>query len=337
MPAAPIALDVMGGDRGPAEIVAGGVTAARDDGATVILVGRASEIEPELKRLGASGVEVVDAPDVIGMDESPLAAVRAKPESSLVASVGLVRSGRASGFVSTANSGALVAAAVTGMRRIRGIERPAMATLFPTERGHVMLVDVGANVDSKAEHLLQFGIMGATYMELVLGRASPRVGLLSNGTEEGKGNAVVREASDLLRASDLNFVGNMEGKDVYGHKADVVVMEGFVGNVFLKTSEATSEFVLGVLRAEAKTSALGILGGLMLRPTIGKIRRRTDWQEFGGAPLLGIQGVGAKAHGRSDARAIRSAVRVARHAAEVGLPEAIRRSITQDQPVAVDS
>jgi glycerol-3-phosphate acyltransferase PlsX len=337
MPAAPIALDVMGGDRGPAEVIAGGVSAAREDGADVVLVGRAAEIEPELKRLGATGIEIVDAADVIGMDESPLAAVRAKPESSLVVSVGLVRSGRVSGFVSPANSGALVAAAVTGMRRIRGVERPAMAALFPTEQGHCLLVDVGANAESKAEHLQQFAVMGATYMELVLGRASPRVGLLSNGTEEGKGNAVVRDAFELLRAGDLNFVGNLEGKDIYGHRADVVVMDGFVGNVTLKVAEATSEFVQGVLRAEAKRSLLGILGGLLLKPTLGRIKRRVDWQEFGGAPLLGVQGVAAKAHGRSDARAIRSAVRVARHAAEVGLPEAIRRRLTQDQPVAVDS
>jgi glycerol-3-phosphate acyltransferase PlsX len=335
MAPAPIALDVMGGDHGPGEVIAGGVAAARDDGASVILVGRASLIEAELARLGAgaSAVEVVDAPDVIGMDESPLTAVRAKPESSIVVAVGLVRSGRARGFVSPGNSGAVMAAAVFGMGRIRGVERPALATLFPTLQGRCLLVDVGANTDCKAEQLRQFGVMGGIYYELMFDQPRPRIGLLSNGEEEGKGNAAVREAFHLLRSSQLNFVGNVEGKDIAHHLADVVVMDGFVGNVTLKVAEGTSAFVQQLLREEAKRTPLGILGGLLLKPTIGRMRRRTDWQEFGGAPLLGVDGVCAVAHGRSDARAIRSAVRVARHAAEAGLPDAIRRGLQVSAPL----
>lgn len=326
----------MGGDRGPREVIAGGVAAARDDGADLVLVGRGSLIEAELVRLGAAafGLEVVDAPDVIEMDESPLTAVRAKPESSIVVGVGLVRSGRASGFVSPGNSGAVMAAAVFGMRRIPGVERPALATLFPTLQGRCLLVDVGANVDCKPEQLLQFGIMGATYFELMFDRPSPRVGLLSNGEEEGKGNAAVREAFDLFRASRLNFVGNVEGKDLGHHLADVVVMDGFVGNVTLKVAEGTYAFVRQLIGEEAKKTPLGILGGLLLMPTIRRLGRRIDWEEFGGAPLLGVDGVCAIAHGRSDARAIRSAVRVARHAAEAGLPEAIRRGIEAAEPVS---
>jgi glycerol-3-phosphate acyltransferase PlsX len=238
-----------------------------------------------------------------------------------------VRQGRAKGFVSPGNSGAVYAAAVFGMGRTRGVERPALATLFPTLHGRCLLVDVGANVDCKAEQLLQFGIMGATYFELMCDQPRPRVGLLSNGEEEGKGNAAVREAYDLLRASQLNFVGNVEGKDVAHHLADVVVMDGFVGNVTLKVAEGTGAFVKQLISQEAKKTPLGILGGLLLLPTLRRIGRRIDWQEFGGAPLLGVDGVCAVAHGRSDARAIRSALRVAGHAAEAGLPEAVRRGI----------
>src|SRR5262245_1271175 len=337
MAPAPLARDVMRGDRGPGEVTAGGVTAVRDDGAAVVLVGRAVQIEAELARLGAAsiGIEVVDAPDVIGMHESPLTAVRSKPGSSIVVGVGLVRSGRAKGFVSPGNSGAVMAAAVFGMGRIRGVERPALATLFPTLEGRCLLVDVGANVDCKPEQLLQFGIMGGTYFELMFERPRPRIGLLSNGEEEGKGNAAVREAFDLLRASQLNFVGNVEGKDLAHHLADVVVMDGFVGNVTLKVAEGTGAFVQQLIREEAKKTPLGILGGLLLKPTIGRMRRRTDWQEYGGAPLLGVDGVCAVAHGRSDARAIRSAVRVARHAAEAGLPDAIRRGIQAAEAVPI--
>ena len=336
MSAARIALDVMGGDRGPGVVIAGGVAAARDDGADLVLVGHGGLIESELDRLGAAsiGIEVVDAPDVIGMDESPLAAVRAKPDSSVVVATGLVRAGRVKGVVSPGNSGAVIAAAVLGMRRIRGVERPALATLFPTLEGRCLLVDVGASADCKAEHLLQFAVMGATYFEVMFDRPRPRVGLLSNGEEEGKGNAAVREAFELLRASGLNFVGNVEGKDLAHHLADVVVMDGFVGNVTLKVAEGTGAFVKQLLREEAKKTPLGLLGGLLLMPTLRRINRRIDWEEFGGAPILGVDGVCALAHGRSDARAIRSAVRVARHAAEVGLPEAIRRGIEAAEPVA---
>lgn len=327
--ARPIALDVMGGDLGPGEIVAGAIDAARRDQAGVILVGRQSDIERELGRRGGQppGIEVVDAPDVIAMDEHPVTAVRTKPGSSMVVGMGLVRAGRAGGFVSTGNSGAVMTAALFGLGRIRGVERPALAMIFPTLRGHCVLVDVGANVDCKAEQLLQFAIMGATYLERVFDVPCPRVGLLSNGEESSKGNALVREAHGLLSASALNFIGNVEGKDIHRHLADVVVMDGFTGNVVLKLGEGLGSFMKQMIGEEARRDLLGMIGGLLLKPAFRRVGRRVDYDEYGGAPLLGVAGVCIVAHGRSNAKAIRSALRVARHASDVDLPAAIRAGI----------
>lgn len=329
----------MGGDLGPAELVAGAVRAARDDGALVTLVGRGGDIELALRKAGGrpDGVEVVDAPDVIEMGESPVNAVRGKPRSSIVLAMELLRAGQAHGFVSPGNTGAVMAAALFILRRVRGVERPALAQIFPTLRGHCLLVDVGANVDCKPEHLLQFAVMGATYLEKVFDRRAPRVGLLSNGEEDSKGNALVRETQPLLRASRLNFVGNVEGRDIPMHGADVVVMDGFTGNVALKLGEGCGAFLKQLISEEARRDPLGMLGGLLLKPALSRVSRRVDYEEYGGAPLLGVQGVCIVAHGRSNAKAIRSALRVAQHAAEMQLPEAIRLGIQAELPEAVAS
>jgi phosphate acyltransferase len=331
-----IALDVMGGDLGPAEPVAGAVQAARDDGVQVLLVGQRTVIEAELARHRdrPAGLEVVDAPDVVEMSDQPTQAVRAKPESSLVVGLAQVRSGRAKGFVSPGNSGAVMVAALLGLRRIRGVERPAIATPFPTLKGHCLILDIGANPDCRPEQLVQFGIMGSAYVERVYGRPNPRVGLLSNGEEDSKGNALVREAHLLLRESGLNFVGNVEGKDLFQQTADVVVMDGFTGNVVLKVAEGSGAFVKELIGQEARRNPLGMLAGLMMKPAFGRVRRRIDYDEYGGGPLLGVDGVCIIAHGRSNAKAIRSALRVARHAAETGLPDAIRTGIIA-QPSAL--
>jgi glycerol-3-phosphate acyltransferase PlsX len=320
----------MGGDRGPAEAVAGAVQAAREDGVHVLLVGRRAVVEAELARHRdlPPGLEVVDAPDVVEMSDQPAQAVRAKPESSLVVGLAQVRSGRASGFVSPGNSGAVMVAALFGLRRIRGVERPAIAIPFPTLTGHCLVCDIGANVDCRPEQLVQFAIMGSAYVERVFGRPRPRIGLLSNGEEDSKGNALVHEARPLLRASGLNFVGNVEGKDIFQHHADVVVTDGFTGNVVLKVAEGAGAFVGDLIKQEAKRTPLGILAGLLMKPTSARVRRRIDYDEYGGAPLLGVDGVCIIAHGRSNAKAIRSALRVARHAAETGLTDAIRTGIS---------
>ncbi len=324
-----IALDVMGGDLGPGEIVAGAVQAAREDGAEVTLVGRAADIERALRGLGGrpTGLDVVHAPDVIEMDDQPVNAVRAKPQSSMVLGIGLLRAGEASSFVTPGNTGAAMAAALFGLRRIPGVERPALATIFPTLRGHCLLVDVGANVDCKPDHLLQFAVMGAAYLERVFDRQYPRVALLSNGEEDTKGNALVHDAYPLLRGSQLNFVGNVEGKDITQHAADVIVMDGFVGNVVLKHGEGCAKLLGQLIDEEARRDPISMLGGLLMKRAFGRVRRRTDYDEYGGAPLLGVQGVCIVAHGRSNAKAIRSALRVARHAAEAYLTGAIRAGI----------
>jgi glycerol-3-phosphate acyltransferase PlsX len=327
----------MGGDLGSAELVRGAVQAARDDGAFVTLVGGSAESAATLARAGGRppGIDVVDAPDVIDMTEQPVHAVRSKPRSSMVVAMELLRAGEASAFVSPGNTGAVMAAALFTLRRVRGVERPALAQIFPTLRGHCLLVDVGANVDCKPEYLLQFGVMGATYLERVFDRPSPRVGLLSNGEEDSKGNALVREAHPLLRGSRLNFIGNIEGRDIPMHAADVVVMDGFTGNVALKLGEGCGSFMKQLIREEARRDPLSMLGGLLLTPALRRVSRRVDYEEYGGAPLLGVQGVCIVAHGRSNAKAIRSALRVARHAAETELPEAIRIGIQAELPQAV--
>ena len=329
VPATRIALDAMGGDRAPRDIVAGAVAAAREDGHELLLVGQPEAIERELARLGGKppGIELVAAPDVIGTDEEPVRAVRAKPESSIVVGLDLVRSGRASGFVSAGNTGAVMTAALFGLRRIRGVERPALATLYPTLQGTCLLVDVGANADCRPEQLVQFAIMGAIYLEKALDRPNPRVGLLSIGEEDTKGNALVRDAHALLRSAPINFVGNIEGKDIPRHAADVVVMDGFTGNVVLKVGESAAMFVKELLSQEARRDPLSLLGGLLLQPALRRVGRRVDYDEYGGAPLLGVDGVVAKAHGRSSVKAIRNALRVARHAVEANLVEAIRTGV----------
>src|ERR1700724_1394854 len=248
----------------------------------------------------------------------PAQAVRTKKASSIVRGIQMVEDGRVSGFVSAGNSGAVMAAALFGLHRIPGIDRPAIGSAIPTSAGrNCFLLDVGANADAKPEHLLQYAVMGSIYAEKLMGIATPRVALLSNGEESGKGNQLVQTAEPLLRARrDINFVGNIEGKDVFKGKADVVVSDGFSGNILIKTAEGAAEFLFQSMRDAAKGDPLATLGGLLLRPKLRAVRRRADWREFGGALLLGVNGATVIAHGRYDARATFNAVRVARDAVD---------------------
>ncbi len=320
-----IALDAMGGDTAPSDTVAGAVQAARELGIAVALVGPRDIVATELARHrpGHLPIQVVDAPDVIDMAEHPVQAVRARPNSSMNVAVRLVKDKAADGFVTAGNTGAAMVAALFGLGRLANVERPALATIFPTRKGHCLILDVGANADCRPEHLQQFAVMGECYSRLVLGVAVPRVGLLSNGEEQSKGNKLVQEAHDLLREGTVNFIGNVEGKDVPAGLADVVVCDGFVGNVLVKLAEGIGEFTFSLLREEIGRSPVGILGALLLRPALRRIRRRVDYQEYGGAPLLGVRGVVIVAHGRSGPRAIRNALRVANQAAESRLPDAL--------------
>lgn len=320
-----IAVDGMGGDGAPGEIVAGAALAAAEYGCEVIVVGQEDVIRPLLAahpRLGFAA-----ATQIIAMDEHPAQAIRRKKDSSMSVCARMCRTGAADGWCSAGNSGAILAAALLLQGRIRGVERPALGSIIPTATGYTYFLDVGASVDSRPEYLVQQAEMGSVYARQLLGRKSPRVALLSNGEEASKGNALIKDVYPRLADSSLNFVGNVEGKDVLAGKADVVVADGFVGNIAIKMMEATADFLFRTLRDELPRSPLGLLGGLLIRGRVRKIRARIDWREFGGAPLLGIDGVAVVAHGRSDARAIKNAIRVTKEAVEQDLVGKIREAV----------
>ncbi len=327
-----IAVDAMGGDHAPAVVVDGAVQAARDLGLEIVLVGPRQVIQAELDRHEAAALPltIYHAGEVIGMDEhNPAAAVKAKKDSSLVVGMDLIKRREADGFFTAGHSGAALAAALFRLGRIRDIKRPALSTIFPsqTPRGYCFLLDIGANTECKAEYLLQFAIMGAAYAERVLGVPNPRVAIVSNGEEEGKGNQLVQETVPLLKASTLNFVGNAEGKDIPWGIADVVVTDGFTGNVIIKLSEGVAKFLLDVLKQEITSRPMSKVGALLARSAFDEVKRRLDYREYGGAPLLGIDGVVIVGHGRSDAYAVRNGIRMTAQAVENGILEAIKEGI----------
>jgi phosphate acyltransferase len=302
-----VAVDAMGGDRGPAEIVAGALE-AREDGTEIVLFG-----DPGID---ACGLELRATNGVIGMEERPSEAVRAKPHSSLVAAVRAVADDEADAFVSAGNTGAVLAAGLLELRRVPGVIRPAIAVPLPTEHGPSVLLDAGANADARPEHLLQFGTMGAVFAEEMLGVKHPTVRLLSIGEEPEKGSRLTLEAHQLLAASELNFAGNCEGRDLLTGAADVVVTDGFTGNVALKLLEGTILSVLEAFRAEVAATPRGRLGGLLIRPAGDRLRRRFDPDAYGGAYLLGLRGLAVVAHGNSSRTAIASAIRLAARGVE---------------------
>jgi glycerol-3-phosphate acyltransferase PlsX len=297
-----IAVDAMGSDRGPDEIIAGALEARTED-IEPILFGDAS-IDPR-------GLELHATSGVIEMDEKPAEAVRAKPESSLVASVRAVTEGKADAVVSAGNTGAMLAAGLLELRRIPGVMRPAIAVPIPGRRGPSVLLDCGANADARAEHLLQFAAMGSVFAEEILGVPNPEVRLLSIGEEPEKGNQLTLEAHELLAASDLNFKGNTEGRDILAGASDVVVTDGFTGNVTLKLLEGTILTLFDALRGEITATTLGKVGGLLIRPAARRLRQRLDPDTFGGAYLLGLRGLVVIAHGNSSRTAIANAIRLA--------------------------
>jgi glycerol-3-phosphate acyltransferase PlsX len=297
-----IAVDAMGGDRGPEEVVAGALEARSDD-LTPVLVGPAG--------LDTQGLELIEAPDVIGMDEKPTDSVRAKPDSSLVVACRAVREGKAEAVVSAGNTGAMLAACLLEIRRLPGVRRPAIAVTIPSPNGASVLLDAGANADARAEDLLQFAHMGAVFAEEILDVRNPEIRLLSIGEEPEKGNQLTLEAHELLAASDLNFAGNTEGRDLLRGGADVVVTDGFTGNVALKLLEGTIRNLLDAFREEITATTRGKLGGLLIRPAARRLRDRLDPDTYGGAYLLGLRGLAVIAHGNSSRRAIANAVRLA--------------------------
>jgi phosphate acyltransferase len=325
----PIALDVMGGDDAPGATIGGAQQAVRDLRAKLILVGPADAVRRELAHQHWAGPTppIVDAPEVIDMAEHPVAAIRAKRHSSIVVGLDLVARGEAAAFVTAGNTGATMAAAVLGLKRIPGIDRPALAIPFPTLNKPCLLLDVGANAEARPNNLVEFAVMGSVYAEQVLGLARPRVALLSIGEEESKGSTVVQEAHQLLRAAPVNFVGNVEGKDISYGAADVIVMDGFVGNVLIKFAEGVSSSIVSTIRSELTRTTFTKLLAAGLRPAFGRIRRRMDYAEWGGAPLLGVNGVCVIGHGRSNPHAVRNAIRAAQFAVGQGLIENIRSGV----------
>ena len=304
----------MGGDHAPSAVVDGALAAARHLQVQIALVGANAALDQALEShvdWPVSGVDVVDAPDVIGMSESPAAALRRKPGASIRIAAELVARGDAGALFSAGHTGATVMAAHAAFGMISGVDRPALATTIPTRGRPAILLDAGANVECRPHHLLQFAVMGSVYARMVTGSDRPRVGLLSIGEEETKGNELTREAHRLLKASSLNFIGNVEGREIFSGAADVIVCDGFTGNVVLKTSEGLVDAVEALLGDELQGTFSSQVGYLLSRRAFRRFRRRVDYSEYGGAPLLGVAGLAIVGHGRSSAKAVRNAIAIA--------------------------
>ena len=326
-----IVVDAMGSDEHPGPDVAGAVMAARKFGDTIILAGDKPLVEAELAAHDIAGlsIEIVHAAEEIGMKDSPSAAARDKRESSLHVGLRLVREGAADAFVSAGNTGAILATATlrqTGLGRIPGVLRPAMGVVFPIDT-KPMLIDNGANADAKPEYLLQFGVMGSIYMARMHGIARPRVALISNGEEEGKGNLLIKETIPLMESSGLNYVGNIEPKEFIHGAADVAVVDGFTGNVMMKTAEAVASYLIDTIRKNIMAGTLTKIGGALARPAFKRVRDEFNPDEIGGAPLLGVNGVVIIAHGRSNPYAIQQAIGQARRVVEGGIVAAIAEGL----------
>jgi glycerol-3-phosphate acyltransferase PlsX len=319
-----IVLDAMGSDDHPGPELTAAAEAQRLWGERLTLTGPAevlkSLIDPSL-------VEIVDAPEVLEMDDKPALAAKNKPNSSMAVGMRLLKHGGADAFVTMGNTGGAMATALFQLGRIKGVKRPALSPVFPVLNGSTVVLDIGANTDSRPEHLLQFGIMGSIYAEVFLERKAPRVALLSTGEEEGKGNMLVGDADRLLRNSGLNYIGNVEPRELYAGKADVVVTDGFSGNIFLKTSEAVAAFLVEMIRTEIRTSPITAAGGYLAKPAFKKVGRLMDPSEYGAVPLLGLNGLVFVGHGRSNTHAIVNALSATRKAVSGGLLDAIREGI----------
>src|SRR6202046_1755549 len=335
-----IALDAMGSDRRPKPEIEGAIQAARHYDVHVLLVGPESALRAELAHYPAAAglpINVVHASEVIGMEDKAVQALRAERDSSIRVGLRLVRDRRASGFITAGNTGAAMATAKMVLGAIPGVDRPALAAVFPTAIGTVAsLLDVGANVDSKAHNLEQFAVMGEIYFRTLFGTKRPRVGLLSIGEEETKGNVLTREAFHLLQKLPLNFVGNVEGRDLYNGKVDVIVADGFVGNVALKISEGVANLVRSTLKESLKATITRQVGALLSRSAFTDFKKRLDHTEYGGAPLLGVKGACIITHGSSNANAIKNAVRVAADVSQRHINESIEQGLAALRPAPAE-
>lgn len=327
----------MGSDNYPKPDVEGAVMAAREYGVEIILTGDASKIQPILDSANAAGLplSIVHAPEMLTMhdkgEELVMKARHKDAQNSMAVGLDMVKRGEADAFVTAGNTGAAMVTSLFRLGRLRGVDRPALAPVFPTATGTCIILDIGANPDCKPENLLQFGIMGSVYAERVRGVKNPRVGLISNGEEAGKGSELVKGAYPLLANSGLNFIGNVEGKEIFGGHVDVAVTDGFTGNVLLKSTEAVAKLLIEKIREAIKGGGpLALIGGLLVKPAMGKVKKLLDPSEEGAAPLLGVNGLVFIGHGRSDALAIKNAIRVAKEAAESKVLEAMKSAIEEN-------
>ncbi len=324
-----IAIDAMGGDQAPAEQVKGALLAHRALGVDIALVGERSALEAELARHGPtpSGIKIVDADEWIAMDEAPVQAVRQKKQASINVAMRAMKQGEVSAVVSAGNTGAVMASALLNVGRVKGVERPAIGAMAPFTETGILVLDVGANADCKPSYLEQFAYMGSVYMESVFGIREPRVGLLNIGEEETKGNELSQEVHRRLKRARLNFVGNIEPDRLHLGPVDVLVSDGFTGNVAVKVTEGVADFIFGELRSAVSSSLRYTLAALLLKPALMAMRAKMDYGEHGGAPLLGVDGVVIVAHGKADAQAVKSAVALAQRAANSGMLDAMRGAL----------
>ena len=308
-----VAVDGMGGDHAPRAVVDGAVRAAREYDIEIILVGHKDLLQKELARVPSipSNLKVHHAEEVVDMAEPATMGVRKKRDSSIRVAVDLVKRKEADAIVSAGHTGAAVVATTLSLGLLEGVARPGIAIAYPTLNGSSVIIDIGANIDAKPEHLLQYAVMGSTFANIILHKKEPRVGLLNIGEEESKGPDFMKETHRLIEESPLNFMGNIEGKDIFSGDVDVVVCDGFVGNIVLKVTESLAESTNILLRRELKQSVLSMMGAMLIKPTLSRLKRRLDYTEFGGAPLLGVNGICIICHGSSSAKAIKNAIRVA--------------------------
>jgi glycerol-3-phosphate acyltransferase PlsX len=331
-----IVVDAMGSDNYPTPDVEGAVMAAREYGVEIILTGDASKLQPLLDSTGGANlpIRIVNAPEMLTMhdkgEDLVMKARHKDAQNSMAVGLDIVKRGEADAFVTAGNTGAGMVTSLFRLGRIRGVDRPALAPVFPTATGTCIILDIGANPDCKPDNLLQFGIMGSVYAERARGVKNPRIGLISNGEEAGKGSELVKGAYPLLAGSKLNFIGNVEGKEVFGGHADVAVTDGFTGNVLLKSTEAVAKLIIEKIKESIKGGGpLALLGGILVKPALGKIKKMLDPSEEGAAPLLGVNGLVFIGHGRSDALAIKNAIRVAKEAVESKVLDAMKSAIEE--------
>jgi glycerol-3-phosphate acyltransferase PlsX len=325
-----IALDAMGSDNHPHPELEAVVEASNRWKDPVLLIGPQDQLKSSLANFQYDPglIQVIHAPEVLQMTDSPARTAKGKAESSMAVGMDLLKSGEADAFVTAGNTGGAMANALFRLGRIRGVKRPALGTVFPVQDGHAILIDIGANADCRPIYLQQFAVLGAVYAEILLNKPSPRVGLVSNGEEPGKGNTLVKETYPLLENSGLNFIGNLEPKELFAGEADVAVTDGFTGNILVKTSESVAKLLTTLIRTEITSSPISSVGGLLSRPAFRRVGQILDPAEYGAAPLLGVQGLVFIGHGRSDAKALINAIRVAREAVEGGLLKALEIAIS---------